>query len=151
MGLKSDIFIMGGILCLSLIFWYGIFLYPLSDVMTFLFVLIACCLLQKSQKNVGHKNLVYGIGIGVCLYCAYNIRSVYKFAAFCILISAAIQNIKNRKVFGVMLGNVCGIMIAAIPQIIINKALFGVWSIKNIASQSIINSNFPHSKPAENL
>ena len=124
MGLKSDIFIMGGILCLSLIFWYGIFLYPLSDVMTFLFVLIACCLLQKSQKNVGHKNLVYGIGIGVCLYCAYNIRSVYKFAAFCILISAAIQNIKNRKVFGVMLGNVCGIMIAAIPQIIINKALF---------------------------
>lgn len=141
MGFKSDFGVIGGVLALSFVFWYGIFLYPLSDVLAFLMTLGACCLLQRQQSIWGIKKILYGIGVGICIYSAYNIRSVYLFAGYVIAVAIVVQNIKKPKaLLSIALGTLCGISIAAVPQIIINKTFFDIWSIKNVASSSIILS-----------
>ena len=96
--LKNNLFTVFGLLGLSYIFWYGIFLYPLSDVLAFVFMVCACCFLQRQREceNICRK-IAYGFGIGACSYCAYNIRSIYV-VAFCTVFDAVLlQNIRNEK------------------------------------------------------
>ncbi|MEG0305519.1 MAG: hypothetical protein RR576_09250 [Oscillospiraceae bacterium] len=123
------------ILVLTLVFWKGLFCYPLSDFYAFSFIVLACALLYSMEEHGNSGNLVFIIKsffIGVLTYGAYNTRTIYLFSIFAIIILAIITQKQNglKAILKLFFFALCGFLIAAYPQMLINYNVSGALSIK---------------------
>ena len=117
------------------IFFYGLIIYPLTDLFAIMLCTISILLSQKC--NECKKKSTYMVCVfffGVFLYWMYNTRTIYLFASVYLIILFIIRQIRSRNsilykvgsVFGAILGGV----IAAIPQIYMNYHILGIFSMK---------------------
>ncbi len=106
-------------LFISAVFLYflgDLFVYPLSDIYSFCFMLVSAILVCELNTD---KMLLSGISAfvaGILYYGAYNTRSVYIFS-FVILIYFFAKNIyKNKKFAILLLPFLLGLFVSAFPQ-----------------------------------
>ncbi|MEG1558307.1 MAG: hypothetical protein RR368_07720 [Oscillospiraceae bacterium] len=103
----------------------------LMDLPSMCFIAIGAALLFLVFQNERHI-WIFGCLSGICLYSAYNMRSIYLFsiiiAVLIFLISIIVK--KRYKLFAALLMCFAGILIAAVPQVIVNYHYYGVFSIK---------------------
>lgn len=116
-------------------FFYGLELYSLSDLMAIILCMTAVVIENKVRKISGAVGRVCGaILLGVIIYLAYNVRTIYMFAGFYIFllflwhIYKSFGSIKNKiisiiSVFG-------GILLGGLPQGYMNYFDLGIFSIK---------------------
>ncbi len=109
-------------------FWSGVFIYPLTDaVALLLFSTGIWCILK-------HSKLGYSIG-ALLFYIAYNTRTIYLFPIMAIVIGyIVLLFLKDRKrvipcLLAMFIG---GMVIAPIPQVIVNYNNYGTISIEVI-------------------
>jgi len=126
-------------LLLLLFVFYGLFLYPLSDLGAVFFLSYALALIAiaydtgnsgclKPQK-LGIKQIVLFIIAGVMLYASYNIRSVYLFAIPCIIFILFSNRKVFRKSFFIPIAILTGVFILGGIQGISNLHTMGTFSI----------------------
>ena len=125
---------------LTVFFWPGLLLYPLSDLYSFGFTLVSVCMLtyinrsyQQSSldnKRIHWKHVACALFIGALLYGAYNTRTIYLFSVIVFLPLIFITNFKRGALFLVsfLVALVIGWMLAAFPQMIINHNNLSTWS-----------------------
>lgn len=117
---------------LTLFFFYGIIIYPLTDMMAATFCLTAVWLilvLFNSKKNI-LCNLALAFLSGSTLYLCYNIRTIYMFSIYICIVIFVIKYLKKWKELSIyLLCFVIGLFFAAVPQIIINNNLMNSFSI----------------------
>lgn len=132
-------------LVLSLVFWYGLFIYPLSDVIAITFnfslLLVAVRLIKHMNSDEQIQNisirsglLWYSVLFGFLAYSTYNIRTIYQFSgilAFLIIIWLSYKKTKNIKLILILtLSIIFGVLVASIPQIIINFNVIHKFSMR---------------------
>ena len=123
------------ILCSFLLanLFVGVIVFPLSYYIAIVCLIIALVLIMRSIKNRGFFCLLFA---GVFLYFSYNIRTIYLFAIVCTIALYLFLYIKKYgttfKIISLII-SICvillGIVIAAIPQIIMNYVNLGIFSI----------------------
>lgn len=127
----------GGVICgiIFFIFFRGLFIYTLSDFYAFSLSLIDVVLLSdilNGERRLKVKAIeAYFLGLG--LYGVYNIRTIYLFLLIaCVLMMTAWQMFERKwKQLAVTLSSgFLGILSCAIPQIISNHHLSGIYSWK---------------------
>lgn len=103
----------------------GVILYPLSDLPSF--TLLVCCFAIMINMNVSDDiTLITSIKLillGVLIYGAYNTRTIYLFVSIGILVIVPFIIFKNSKKhikFASIILITFGILLAAIPQSLIN-------------------------------
>lgn len=123
---------------LILFFFYGLIIYPLSDMYAALFCITSGFLIHRAINESGHKKIIKYFFAGFFLYLSYNIRTIYQlsiFAFFCVII---VLEINRRKILRTLCSSivyVVGVLTAAIPQFVIN------WNKYEIISPWINNKN----------
>lgn len=105
-----------------IIFFPGVILYPLSDIPGITMVCFGILLIWKSFDYIGGKKYVCIFVAGICLGTAYYIRTGTAITCLIAVIIIAIYE-KNKFLKKlILISLLCvGIMLAMIPQIIINK------------------------------
>lgn len=116
-----------------LFFFYGLVIWPFTDLYAALLSLIAGMLILYTNKKNKNKfrYIVYFIS-GVLIYFAYNIRTIYQVQIISFIFMILIYEIKTKKIKNTMSSILCyisGVLIASIPQIIINFNNYGLLSI----------------------
>lgn len=105
-----------------MLYWQDLVYYPLSDIYSYGFLVIAISLIRNTSKIHGYRLLIQGILIGILLYATYNIRTIYIFAIPILIIIKLICNwkskIKNNTIYLLI---ILGIVICSIPQFKINE------------------------------
>lgn len=121
------------------IFFYGLIIYPLTDLYAALMCIISGYLIYASYDM---KKLYQYISIGFAgsiIYWAYNIRTIYQLSIFLFCGLLVFFTIKNRQTIRKLVASlsiyILGVVIAAIPQFIIN------WNIYEKISPWINNQN----------
>ncbi|TCL59355.1 hypothetical protein EDD76_10492 [Kineothrix alysoides] len=108
---------------ITILFWNGLIIYPLSDIPSVVTVSWALMLLIKisSDKHV-IINLITAVLCGVCLGVSYYIRSGCKPIVFLALAIVIVYKLKKQyvKKIGVIVAMLLGIGISAVPQIMLN-------------------------------
>lgn len=106
-------------------FWSGLFLYFLTDAVALMFLSIGIYFLFLDKK------IGYLLG-GVFMYITYNTRTIYLFPIIVIILFLFIYKLraKDKSVFLATVFIFAGIILAAIPQVIVNKNNHGVISAK---------------------
>lgn len=131
--LSNGIFIL--IFC---VFWGDFIQYPLSDFPACFCMLmgIAVLIWVKDKPNLIHK-IVGGIIAGAFLYSAYNTRAAFLYGILIAIIVFAIYTFmeKSYRNFLVLISLIIGILLAAVPQVIINHQYIGSWSPKVYTEQ----------------
>lgn len=126
------------------VLFVGLVAYPLSDLFALALMCIAVLFMKKhissSQKVI---KVITAFLTGCFCYMAYNVRTIYLFSCIVLLViyiynqifsqadSAKSQNILNRILLVgmyIFIG-VCGVFVAAIPQIIMNQEVLGEFSL----------------------
>lgn len=124
---------------LFFIFFRGIFIYTLSDFYAFSFsllsVILAYYILECQQKI--YIKLAEAFLLGLSLYAAYNIRTIYLFLviACCTVLTVwQLFQKKWKQIIVTLPACFAGMLICSIPQFIVNHNLLGIWSWKVITS-----------------
>ncbi len=116
-------------------FFYGLSIYPLSD----LFAIVLCSigiiiLLQIEKECEWKKCIILSFGLGCMLYFAYNVRTIYLFSGIYMLVRFWVWIVKSSyKLWKKMLllcVNICGVLVASLPQLYMNYKQLGIISIK---------------------
>ena len=134
-GNDNGIICAGGICgIIFYIFFRGLFIYTLSDFWAFSFSLFSVILAHKliTQEHEWYKEVLEAF-LGLCLYGTYNIRTIYQFFAVgCIIIMIIAQICKKKwkKIAITLPGCFLGMIVCAIPQIILNHQIVGKSSWK---------------------
>lgn len=118
-------------------FWNGLVLFPFSDLLAFMFLMVSIIGVNYLYEATDFKMLVIG-GLATALggYVAYNIRTIYLFAVFPeFLIVLLLCYRKKCPIILLIMGGV--VAIASYPQVLVNKHIVGEMSIL-VPSQSII-------------
>lgn len=125
----------GGVICgiIFLYFFRGLLIYTVSDFIAFAFCLVSVILLHTTitNKEINVKKVIEGFALGLCLYGAYNIRTIYLFlmiACLCVLIMWKWYEKKHVDLMITLSACLAGIFICAIPQMVINYNLNGYYS-----------------------
>lgn len=129
-------FIVRGIICyiIFMLFFCGLLYYPLSDIFAIFICMLTVVFANKilSEDNP-FKLFILSICFGAGLYLAYNVRTIYMFASIYLVLVYGIKILKNsawlKKILSI-LGGGLGFGIASIPQIIINRNLLNIISLK---------------------
>lgn len=120
---------------LTMIFWPGMFLYPLSDLIAVLVSMLALyflVIMDKADSNV--KIFFLAMLAGVMVDSALNIRATYKVNILLggIILLLSLKKKKNFvSIFLALLAYVIGIGLSATPQIYANYINYGKISINN--------------------
>lgn len=118
---------------LSFVFFRGLYIYALSDIYAFTFLLLAIIVeskLIKSDSMYVAKRIVLSLVLGFLLYGMYNIRTIYLFvsvALFITLIICCLRKNMLKNIYSVPLSFV-GSYLGAIPMIRLNEKLLGTKS-----------------------
>ncbi len=126
---------------LILFFFYGLIIYPLSDMYAALFCITSGFLVYRAANcnESGCKRYIEYFFAGFFLYLTYNIRTIYQLSIFAFVIIIIIFEInKKGGVSRAICSNaifIIGVLSAAIPQFIIN------WNKYEIISPWINNQN----------
>lgn len=116
------------LLALILSFWRGLLLYPLSDFVS-AFFLVAGMTLMLGKYGEGPWKYLRCFLAAVCLYTAYNTRTIYLFPTVVFFAGwLCINKEAPKKKAARVLVFFCGIFAAALPQIIINYHWRGIIS-----------------------
>lgn len=115
------------------LFFRGLFVYTLSDFYAFTISLMSIILVHDLVEK---KEKLYVKGIrsfilGLFLYGAYNIRTIYLFLGLaCLAVLIALYLLKKRWMHMAVVLPVClaGMLICAIPQIVLNYHLSRIYS-----------------------
>jgi len=117
-------------IALVLIFFYGLIVYPLTDLYAALLCITAGWFVYSAMKEtVLYKSGVMFFCAGLCMYGAYNIRTIYMLSIYCFL--AVILLIERKNIKKLLLGLtlfVLGCCVCAIPQFIINFERYNIIS-----------------------
>lgn len=148
-GFNKTVFIKVSILCiLFVIFFIGLFVYPLSDFFSAINICIAIICMKKAlaeERNTFVK-YIYIFLSGAFCYLAYNTRTIYMFAGFAMVIIFIVASLKKIQSVVMFLGEIVvgsvGCFMAAIPQIIMNYINLGKFSIKVPANGLMLNQMF---------
>ena len=134
-GYKSINVYVRSIIMIAMIifFFYGLVIWPFTDLYAALLSLIAGMLIlyiNKKNKNK-FRYVVYFIS-GVLIYFTYNIRTIYQVQIISVIFLILIYEIKTKKIKNTISSILCyisGVLIASIPQIIINFDKYRLLSI----------------------
>lgn len=132
---KDDIFVVlagGGCGIVFWLFFRGLFTYPLSDFFAFFLSLTSLILMHAIlEKQTGwYIKAIQAFLLGLCLYGAYNIRTIYLFLAIVCIGLMVIWQIYEKKWIQTLITVLCcwgGMAVCALPQMILNHKLFGVY------------------------
>lgn len=133
---KKHSALLGGICgIIFLYFFRGILIYTLSDFYAFSFSLVSVVLLHFifEYKQSLYLKGVEAFLLGVCLYVTYNIRTIYLFsliACFCLLAIWHFFKKKWLQLIITLVACLSGIIVGAVPQMIVNHNLSGTFSWK---------------------
>ena len=119
------------VVLITVFFFYGLVVWPLTDLYAALISLIAGMLILYSKRKKRFKYILYFIS-GVLVYFAYNIRTIYQIEIIIILAFLIYFELKNKKLIGFINSVIfycSGVLISSIPQIIINMSKYGTFSI----------------------
>lgn len=119
-------------LALVMLFFWGLFIYPLTD----LFAMVLCvnaviCLLSADYLQ-GCKKILMFFFTGIFMYAAYNVRSIYLFSVLATIIVVVVINLKKDegiKTLFYLFAFQAGMLFCSIPQIIINYHQYGSISM----------------------
>ncbi len=96
--------------------------YPLSDIPAMVFFCGAIALLKTIFETSEARRKLIGAGAGVLLYLCYNTRTIYLYAVVAALIVFFVQNIRKKKeVLTILAFILAGMVVGAIPQMIVNN------------------------------
>ena len=127
---KIDYKVRGIFIFICMYFFKGLILYPLSDLPAFTFFLIAfylfVLLLEEKQSYSILVKSLYGIIIGIFLAGAYYVRPVYLIGIVGFMIVAGYFMIRKKKY--VLLYSLIGMIMIAVPQVMINHIHFHTYS-----------------------
>lgn len=120
--LKNNLFWRLMPLILFVIFWQDLIFYPLTDIYSFGMILSIINLSFKMDTK--QDIMIRGFIIGIMLYCAYNIRTIYMFSAILYVIILFFDCLKHRIGAGRLVLLYCAILVgiglSAYPQLKIN-------------------------------
>lgn len=113
-------------------FFWGLFIYPLTDMLgvvlcTTSVILLLEVIKDRENRYINCVKIFFG---GLFAYAAYNVRSIYLFAVIVMFFGIAICMYKDMK--RLLISEILfmlGILVCSIPQIIINKNLLNIYSI----------------------
>ncbi len=115
-------------------FFMGLEIYPLSDLPAIFLCLAAVFSINYALETSGIKRGLWSFLFGVTIYCSYNVRTIYQFAAVYLVLYIIYQlykhhtTIKNTLI--IFVGGGIGVITATIPQIYMNYYELGKFSIK---------------------
>ena len=117
-------------IALLLTFFYGLVLYPLTDLYAALLCITAGWFIYFALQNESlHKAGLMYFFAGICIYGAYNIRTIYLLSIYCLfLVIAFMERKKVKNVILALFSFALGIFVCAIPQIIINFQRYEIIS-----------------------
>ncbi len=132
----DDIHIIGaGGICgiIFLIFFSGLFIYPLSDFYGFFLSLISIILIYDIlvKQAKWYIKALQAFFLGLLLYGTYNIRTIYLFLAIAGIGLLMIWQIYEKKWIQTLVtavGCFGGMVMCALPQMILNNKLFAKFS-----------------------
>ena len=116
--------------------------YPLSDIPASFFMFSAIAIVialgDDGSQKISVAGVVQGIGAGVFIYAAYNTRAVFLFGGALLVLFYIIRNIwkRNWKNFLYLIGMFAGMLLIAMPQMLINHQYIGVYSPKVYTEQA---------------
>ncbi len=128
------------------IFFPGILLYPLSDFPAFILLIFSISFIEKSYShNTTAKKMFFVFLAGIFLGGTYNTRTIYIFSIIPILLYFA-----TRPFFSIEKENIgyhakatlailLGLLIASLPQIIINKKNYDSYTPAVTSSEKIFS------------
>lgn len=119
------------------ILFIGLEIYPLSDLPAVFLCLFAAYEIDYIVEDIMIiKKILRGFLFGVLVYSAYNVRTIYMFAAVYLIGYLSYKLYRNRTTFinriSVLISGVVGFVVAAIPQAYLNYYEHGKFSIKVI-------------------
>lgn len=119
-----------------MLFWRGLFLYPLSDLYSFTSLIVALSLYSRIIYRRGHKprlftQMIYSLFAGMALYFAYNTRTIYLFPGIIAVPIILFLNRENgiRRNICILASTMVGIFSIGSIQAISNYANYGSFSI----------------------
>ncbi|XZG70789.1 hypothetical protein ACTSKR_02690 [Chitinibacteraceae bacterium HSL-7] len=119
---------------LSVLIFPGIFAYPLADLpaLTFIIFGIHLSVLVVVDDEIGFgKRLLWAVAAGACAYAAYNIRTIYLFAAMALFIALSLGLQRRPEVrVSAICAFIFGWLLISIPQGVINLAAHNEYSTK---------------------
>lgn len=120
------------VLLATVYFWKYLLQFPLSDLPALVLYACSVCLsFRIIKEDTFLKNAIWSFLLGLTLYAAYNIRTVYLIPAVILIlfVAAAVLFRKKYQTIPVLVcGCVIGVALLSIPQIIINRNCFGISS-----------------------
>lgn len=117
------------------IFYYGLEIYPLTDLMAIFLCMAAVVLENKSREEKNNiRQIIFAFLMGIMIYWMYNVRTIYLFAGVYLVLMFFWHLYKASKrvaskVFSI-LSMVGGIGLAGLPQGYMNYFQCGEFSIK---------------------
>jgi len=116
------------------ILFYGLCVYPLSDMLALIVCSICAILEMNIEKEENTKRVfVWALLFGIGIYCSYNIRTIYLFAGIFMCVKIIVFTIRNAgiKRNGIILtGSVLGLVVGALPQALMNYKNLGIFTSK---------------------
>ena len=110
-------------LLLIMIFFWGLFIYPLTDMLAmFLCINAVICIISAMNTESIIKKIVLFALSGILLYASYNVRSIYIFSVIMgfLMIMALSARREGKRGIVYVLSFLLGIFLCSVPQIIIN-------------------------------
>lgn len=118
---------------LFMLFFYGLVIYPLSDLFAVIVCSLSILLELNVEKTVGLKKVIYSFLFGAALYLAYNVRTIYLFAGIWLFLKLFFYLLKHSdkllKRIGVLLVAVLGTVVTSFPQAYMNYHMLGKISL----------------------
>lgn len=118
---------------LFMLFFRGLVIYSLSDLFAIILCSFSVLLECKIKESSGVKKVIGGFLLGITLYLAYNVRTIYLFAGIWLsaklLIHLMTYPQKLAEKINVLIFIVIGTITASIPQIFMNFHMLGKISL----------------------
>lgn len=133
---KRQIYGTIGLSFLLLYFFKDLVLYPLSDIPAFSFFVLGCYFFKSNETKTDFRRIIFA---GMCIYAAYNTRTIYLYPSIFLILWIIFNLLKNKsgmkKIVILMLSTLIGITIVALPQVSINQKYYGINSPKVMTEQ----------------
>lgn len=126
-----------------ILFWRGLVLYPLTDLMAIGLEITALYLLHELKRSYSLEGkmsdriilILLSIVAGALLYAAYNTRPIYQYCIYLVIVLVFVE--KKEKIrenivknIIIIVGIIVGISLVAVPQVKINQKNLNISSWK---------------------
>lgn len=106
------------------LFYYGLYVYALSDLFAFFLCIAATCLVKRLTVTDSKAQIaVFSTLIGLLAYAMYNVRTIYMFASACIVLYVLFTFVRKRSITEKIIcffTQILGFGIAGLPQALMN-------------------------------